>query len=169
MSNLTLYSFRSILVSKGDDHVVRTIYHGSSHIIEKPIIGAGKPYNDYGLGFYCTDSLEMAKEWGVSKDVNGFANRYTIDCDGLTILNLNDPQFCILHWLTVLLENREFDASSALAYQAKEYLRAGQFAEGSMAPKVRAGIFFIENGGKTCIITEAGELSNPSCGTRIIQ
>ena len=53
--------------------------------------------------------------------------------------------------------------------QAKEYLRAGQFAEGSMAPKVRAGIFFIENGGKTCIITEAGELSNPSCGTRIIQ
>lgn len=53
--------------------------------------------------------------------------------------------------------------------QAREYLRAGQFAEGSMAPKVRAGIFFIENGGKTCIITEAGELSNPSCGTRIIQ
>ena len=107
---------------KGDDHVVRTIYHGSSHIIEKPIFGAGKPYNDYGLGFYCTDSLDMAKEWGVSKDVNGFANRYTIDCDGLTILDLNDSQFCILHWLTVLLENREFDASSALAYQAKEYL-----------------------------------------------
>ena len=53
--------------------------------------------------------------------------------------------------------------------QAREYLLAGQFAEGSMAPKVRAGIFFIENGGKTCIITEAGELSNPSCGTRIIQ
>lgn len=53
--------------------------------------------------------------------------------------------------------------------QAREYLLAGQFAEGSMAPKVRAGIFFIENGGKTCIITEAGELSNPSCGTRIIK
>ena len=53
--------------------------------------------------------------------------------------------------------------------KAREYLEAGQFAEGSMAPKVRAGIFFIENGGKTCIITEAGELSNPSCGTRIIK
>ena len=25
------------------------------------------------------------------------------------ILDLNDPKFCILHWLTVLLENREFD------------------------------------------------------------
>ncbi len=53
--------------------------------------------------------------------------------------------------------------------EARQYLADGQFAEGSMAPKVRAGILFIENGGKQCIITEAGELGNPSCGTRIIQ
>ena len=52
--------------------------------------------------------------------------------------------------------------------QAREYLSQGQFAEGSMAPKVRAGIFFVESGGKECIITEAGELGNSSCGTRII-
>ena len=52
--------------------------------------------------------------------------------------------------------------------EAKELLAQGQFAEGSMAPKVRAGIYFIEHGGKSCIITEAGELGNPSCGTRII-
>ena len=51
---------------------------------------------------------------------------------------------------------------------ARRYLAEGQFAEGSMAPKVRAGIFFVENGGKECIITEAGELGNPACGTRII-
>ena len=53
--------------------------------------------------------------------------------------------------------------------QARRYLAEGQFAEGSMAPKVRAGILFIENGGKTCIITEAGALQDPSCGTRIIR
>ena len=52
---------------------------------------------------------------------------------------------------------------------AKRHLAEGQFAEGSMAPKVRAGIFFVEHGGKECIITEAGELGNPSCGTRIIR
>ena len=51
---------------------------------------------------------------------------------------------------------------------ARRYLAEGQFAEGSMAPKVRAGIFFVESGGKECIITEAGELGNPACGTRII-
>ena len=106
----------------GGDCVKRTIYHGSNHIIQKPLYGGGKRYNDYGPGFYCTDSLEMAKEWGVGRDTNGFANRYSIECDGLEILDLNSSQYCILHWLAVLLENREFDAASPLAYQAKEYL-----------------------------------------------
>lgn len=52
--------------------------------------------------------------------------------------------------------------------QAQEYLAQGQFTEGSMAPKVRAGIMFVQGGGKQCIITEAGQLGNPACGTRII-
>ena len=51
---------------------------------------------------------------------------------------------------------------------AQRYLAEGQFAEGSMAPKVRAGILFVQNGGRECIITEAGQLDNPACGTRII-
>ena len=46
----------------------KTIYHGSDHIIEKPQYGYGKPYNDYGVGFYCTENPNMAKEWGVSID-----------------------------------------------------------------------------------------------------
>jgi carbamate kinase len=53
--------------------------------------------------------------------------------------------------------------------QAKEYLAQGQFTEGSMAPKVRAGILFVENGGRECVITEAGQLGNPACGTRIVK
>ena len=48
--------------------MIQSIYHGSKDIIEKPKYGYGKRYNDYGLGFYCTDSIEMAKEWGVSLD-----------------------------------------------------------------------------------------------------
>lgn len=53
--------------------------------------------------------------------------------------------------------------------EAREYLAQGQFTEGSMAPKVRAGITFVENGGRECVITEAGELGNPACGTRIVK
>lgn len=102
--------------------MIRTLYHGSSNIIEKPIFGYGKRYNDYGLGFYCTDSIEMAKEWGVGYYQDGYANCYELDCDGLVVLDLNDSKYCILHWLAVLLKNREFDSTSALAAEAKEYL-----------------------------------------------
>ena len=90
----------------------KIIYHGSDHIIEKPKFGYGKPYNDYGVGFYCTENPNMAKEWGVGIDHNGYANQYRIECDGLTILDLNTPDYTMLHWLTILLENREFDASA---------------------------------------------------------
>ncbi len=102
--------------------MVKKLYHGSCDIIEKPKYGYGKRYNDYGLGFYCTDSLEMAKEWGVSSEKNGYANCYELEYEGLTILNLNGPEYCILHWLAVLLENREFDVPSGLALEAKEYI-----------------------------------------------
>lgn len=46
------------------------LYHGSKDIIEKPIYGQGKKYNDYGLGFYCTDNIELAKEWGTSFELS---------------------------------------------------------------------------------------------------
>lgn len=102
--------------------MIKKIYHGSSMIIEKPKYGYGKIYNDYGLGFYCTDSLEMAKEWGVSDGKNGYANCYELECENMKILDLNDSNFCILHWLALLIENREFDVPSGLALEAKEYI-----------------------------------------------
>ena len=42
--------------------MIKKIYHGSKDIVKKPEYGKGKSYNDYGLGFYCTDMIEMAKE-----------------------------------------------------------------------------------------------------------
>ncbi len=104
--------------------MIKKLYHGSSSIIEKPVFGFGKPYNDYGLGFYCTDSLAMAKEWSVGKDQDGYANCYEIECSNLRILNLNSQEYCILHWITILMQNREFDVPSGLALEAKDYLLA---------------------------------------------
>ena len=98
------------------------LYHGSNKIIQKPLFGYGKPYNDYGIGFYCTEDISMAKEWGVSKTEDGYANIYSIDFENLSVLNLNSETFTILHWISVLLENRVFDISNALALEAKEYL-----------------------------------------------
>lgn len=39
------------------------LWHGSSHVIKHPEYGLVKPNNDYGRGFYCTRSVELAKEW----------------------------------------------------------------------------------------------------------
>lgn len=102
--------------------MIKTIYHGSNKIIEKPLFRYGKSYNDYGLGFYCTENIDMSKEWGVSKYSDGFANIYQIEIDDLTIFNLNNDDYSILHWLTVLLENRTFTTDTALAQEAKHYL-----------------------------------------------
>ena len=105
----------------------RILYHGSDRIIAAPVFGAGKAGNDFGLGFYCTENRQTASEWAVtqiSKSANGFVNRYSIETDGLRIINLNNPEYCILHWLAVLLNHREFDAVTSAVYQAKDYIRS---------------------------------------------
>ncbi len=56
-----------------------TIYHGSEKIVERPVFGEGKKNNDFGRGFYCTASEELAKEWAVSSLRDGFSNCYTLN------------------------------------------------------------------------------------------
>ena len=99
-----------------------TIYHGSEKIVEQPIFGEGKKNNDFGLGFYCTLSEELAKEWAVSSSRDGFANRYTLDSEYLNILNLNSPEYTILNWIAVLVEHRLFSIKTPVARRAKRYL-----------------------------------------------
>lgn len=48
-----------------------------------------------------------------------------------------------------------------------KYLEAGTFGEGSMAPKIKAALSFIENGGRQSIITESKKLEDKSYGTKI--
>ena len=99
------------------------IYHGSDHIIEQPQFGEGKPYNDYGRGFYCTEHAELAKEWACAADSDGYANHYQLDYSGLSVLNLNAPEYNILNWLAILLENRKFNVADGLPQRAKTYLQ----------------------------------------------
>ena len=98
------------------------LFHGSSRIIEKPMYGGGKAYNDYGRGFYCTESLDMASEWAVNLNRDGVVNRYELDMNSLKILNLNSDKYTILNWLAILLNNREFDIRTDFADEAKKYI-----------------------------------------------
>lgn len=98
------------------------IYHGSNKVVEFPIFGEGKKNNDFGLGFYCTTSKELAKEWAVSSQHDGFSNCYTLDTEYLNILNLNTPNYTILNWIAVLVEHRLFSIKTPIARRAKRYL-----------------------------------------------
>ncbi len=51
--------------------------------------------------------------------------------------------------------------------EAKKYLLEGQFAEGSMGPKIKAAINFVEHSGKDAIITETTLLGVDNGGTRV--
>lgn len=100
----------------------RKIYHGGERIVRAPAFGTGRPYNDFGLGFYCTEYRQYAAEWAVSPERNGFVSAYSIDSDGLRIINLCSSQYNPLHWLGLLFNYREFDLSSDTAYRAKDYI-----------------------------------------------
>ena len=99
-----------------------TIYHGSKQIVETPTFGEGKKNNDFGLGFYCTESNDLAKEWAVSSLRDGFSNRYTLDTEYLNILRLNSPDYTILNWVAVLVGHRLFSIKTPVARRAKQYL-----------------------------------------------
>ncbi len=99
-----------------------TLYHGSRQIVEHPTFDLGRQNNDFGRGFYCTESNDLAKEWAVSTLEDGFSNRYTLDTEYLNILNLNSPDYTVLNWIAVLVEHRLFSIKTPVARRAKQYL-----------------------------------------------
>lgn len=98
------------------------LYHGSENVIEIPQYHFGNPKNDYGYGFYCTENIELAKEWGCTEEKDSFANEYILNLEGLSVLNLSQSKYNILNWLTILLENRTFELTSEISIAAKQYL-----------------------------------------------
>ena len=107
------------------------LYHGSDHIITKPVYNGSKRTNDYGYGFYTTESLELAKEWACSDNCDGYANCYEVSLDSLSILNLNTPEYNILNWLAILARYRTYWQNGSVAEEAKDYLQQHFFVDPS--------------------------------------
>ena len=105
------------------------LYHGSDHIIEVPVYNGSKRTNDYGYGFYTTEDIELAKEWACADNQDGFANCYEFDTNGLSILNLNSPEYNILNWLAILTKYRTYWQKESIAEEAKNYLQQHFFID----------------------------------------
>lgn len=72
------------------------LYHGSPKAVEVSQYGFGSKENDYGLGFYCTQSNDLAKEWACPTLQSGFSNQYELNMDDLRVLCLNSEGYHML-------------------------------------------------------------------------
>lgn len=108
------------------------------------------------------DNSYSGTEAVIDKDLASALMAATIGVDEFYILT-DIPQVC----LNFNTPNEE-KLSRLTLEEARNYLSEGHFSEGSMAPKIRAAMHFIEKGGKECIITDAEHLHIPNAGTRIV-
>ncbi len=91
------------------------LFHGTSDKNVIPTYGLGEKKHDYGMGFYLTANIELAKEWAVCKpDVtNGWVHQYELETDELKILDFQGE--AVLSWLAELMKHR--DASDSKRYR----------------------------------------------------
>lgn len=99
------------------------LYHGSDKIVEKPKYGYGKDTNDYGIGFYLTEDLEIAKEWASGDDrKEGYVNKYKIDESKLNILDLDQVEDKVLKWIALLVNYRNVKLKNPIGIRGREFL-----------------------------------------------
>ena len=111
--------------------------------------------------FYVESNKLQGIDAVIDKDLASSLLASQIRADKLFILtdvpkvciNFNTPQEKSLDKMTIA--------------EAKRYLAEGRFGEGSMAPKIRAAINFVERSGKDTIITESTLLGVDDGGTRV--
>lgn len=100
------------------------LYHGTDKYFTNPTYGIGNINNDFGLGFYLTENIELAKEWACKSTKNSVINKYELDMQELNILNLMDDKYTILNWITILVENRMPTGVSPIMLDGLEFLKS---------------------------------------------
>ncbi len=111
--------------------------------------------------FYVSPNKLQGIDAVIDKDLASALLASQINADKFFILtdvpkvciNFNTPQEKSLDRMTIA--------------EAKRYLEEGQFPDGSMGPKVKAAIHFVEHSGKDTIITKTTMLGIDNGGTRV--
>jgi len=167
MQNNNAYTFREDAAGRGWRKVVASptplvIFNRMS--IEK-IAREGHIVIAVGGGgipcFYEAENKLQGIDAVIDKDLASALLASQIRADKLFILT-DVPKVC-LNFNTP--QEKTLDRMSIA--EAKKFLDEGQFGEGSMGPKIRAAIHFVERSGKDTIITETTLLGVDNGGTRI--
>ena len=115
-----------------------------------------------GVPVYIDDKNDVRPaEAVIDKDLASSLLATQIGADEFYILT--DVPYIYINYKKPDQEIKEFlDYSDTL-----KYLNEGQFAKGSMAPKVQACLNFIKYGGRMSVITEAFKLADKKFGSKI--
>lgn len=111
--------------------------------------------------FYVAPNKLQGIDAVIDKDLASALLASQINADKFFILT-DVPKVC-LNYNTP--EQKTLDRMTIA--EAKKYLGEGQFPEGSMGPKIRAAIHFVERSGKDTIITKTTMLGIDNGGTRV--
>lgn len=90
------------------------LFHGGSHIIEKPEIREPIRTLDFGKGFYLTTSKNQAERWVLNRLVNpgdiGYVNSYEFDLENASKnLNIKIFESPTEEWIDFVIANRMID------------------------------------------------------------
>ena len=79
------------------------VFHGSDHIIKKPVYHGGKEDNDYGNGFYTTEYEDRARSWAAlnGNPKSSIVNIFDLNLQGIQILDLNECG--VLAWIAEVI------------------------------------------------------------------
>ena len=116
-----------------------------------------------GIPVIKKDGVHVGVEAVIDKDLASAMTAIKIGADEFYILT--DVQKVYINFR----KQNEKALDTITVAEAKQYLAEGHFTEGSMAPKIRAAVLFVEATGHEAIITEATKLGDPACGTRIVK
>ena len=87
------------------------VFHGTTLIVETPLVGVGRKNLDFGEGFYLTSIRQQAIDWAqrpINKDKPQYLNCYELDLDEISKNDYRYLKFEAYNdeWLDFVIGNR---------------------------------------------------------------
>ena len=98
------------------------LFHGSLATVGWPQLSKCREENDFGKCFYCTEDMDLAKEWSCQRGRTGIVSGYLLTLDDLNIVNLNSEEYHTLNWIGTLLQHRRPSNLDDDSEYARDYL-----------------------------------------------